>query len=209
MAAHPTPAELYDLQFAEPRGDVEFYRNLATRTNGPTLELACGTGRVYLELLEAGVDATGIDLDAGRLERLRERATARGLDPSVRQADMTAFETDRTDDLVICPLNAVQHATTVDDQRALLDRAFDALAPGGRFVFDTFVPAFDVICERYDEWEEETVEYDDRSYTIRSRSTSRRRGGATVRRRDRRRRATRDGRPRGITPALDAPSPAG
>lgn len=170
MAAHPTPAELYDLQFDEARDDVAFYRDLASRADGPTLELACGTGRVYLELLAAGVDADGIDLDAGRLERLRECGAARDLEPSVRQADMTAFETDRAYDLVICPFNAVQHATTVEDQRALFDQVFDALQPGGRFVFDTFVPGFDVICERYGEWEAQTVEYEGRPYTVRSRS---------------------------------------
>lgn len=170
MAAHPTPAELYDLQFDEPRGDVEFYCDVAQRADGPTLELACGTGRIYLELLAAGVDADGIDLDEQRLERLRERAVVRGLEPSVWGADMTAFEPDRAYEVVICPFNAVQHGTTVEDQRALFDRVFDALAPGGRFVFDTFVPAFDVICERYDEWEEQTVEYEGRPYTVRSRS---------------------------------------
>lgn len=170
MATHPTPAELYDLQFDEPRGDVEFYRTLASRADGPTLELACGTGRVTLELLAAGVDVDGIDLNGGRLDRLRERAAERDLEPSVRQADMTAFEPDRAYDLVICPFNAAQHATTLADQRALFSRAFDALAPGGRFVFDTFVPGFDVICERYGEWEEQTIEYQDRPYTVRSRS---------------------------------------
>lgn len=170
MVAHPTLAELYDLQCDEPRGDVAFYRDLARRAHGPTLELACGTGRIYLELLTAGVDADGVDLDAERLERLRERAAARDLEPSVRQGDMTAFEPDRTYDLVVCPFNAVQHARTVEDQRALFTRAFDALAPGGRFVFDTFVPSFAVIRERYGEWEEETVEYEDRPYTVRSRT---------------------------------------
>ncbi|MFB6220931.1 MAG: class I SAM-dependent methyltransferase [Halolamina sp.] len=170
MADHPSPADLYDLQFAEPRGDVPFYRDAAERADGPTLELACGTGRVYLELLAAGVDADGIDLNGERLDRLRERAAARGLDPSVRRGDMTAFETDRVYDLVICPFNAVQHATTVADQLALLDCVSDALAPGGRFVFDTFVPSFAVICENYGEWEEQPVEYEGRTYTIRSRS---------------------------------------
>jgi len=170
--ADPTPAELYDLQFADAnRGDVPFYRDRAVAADGPVLELACGTGRVHLDLLAAGVDADGIDLDAERLARLRERATERGLDPSIRKANMLDFETNREYDLVICPFNTVQHATGVDDQLTLLETVHDALRPGGRFVFDTFVPSFDVIRETYGEWDETTVTDDGREYAVRSRST--------------------------------------
>ncbi|NHX36929.1 MULTISPECIES: class I SAM-dependent methyltransferase [Halolamina] len=168
---HPTPAELYDCRFQDdPRDDVSFYRDLAVDAGGAVLELACGTGRVHLPLLDAGVDATGIDLDTGRLARLRERATARGLDADVREADMLDFEPRRAYDLVLCPFNTVQHARSVDDQRTLLAQVHDALAPGGQFVFDTFVPSFDVICETDGEWQEEPVQYGGRTYTHRSRS---------------------------------------
>jgi hypothetical protein len=37
----PTPAELYDLQFADAdRGDVPFYRDRTVAADGPVLELA-------------------------------------------------------------------------------------------------------------------------------------------------------------------------
>lgn len=160
MVDHPDGAERYDRQYAEAeRGDAVFYRDLAESIDGSTLELACGTGRVHLELL-----------DADWLDRLREKADERGLEPSVWLADMLEFEVDRAYDLVICPFNTVQHATTVEDQRQLLEIVHDALAPGGRFVFDTFVPAFDVICETYGEWREQAIEYGGRTYTLRSRS---------------------------------------
>jgi SAM-dependent methyltransferase len=172
MVDHPDGAELYDRQYADAdRGDTAFYRDLAESVDGPTLELACGTGRVHLELLAAGVDADGIDLDADSLDRLEEKAEERGLDPNVWQADMLEFEADRAYDLVICPFNTVQHATTVADQRQLLETVHDALAPGGRFVFDTFVPSFDVICETYGKWREQAIEYEGRTYSRRSRSS--------------------------------------
>ena len=171
MVDHPDAAELYDRQHADAdRGDAAFYRDLATSLDGSTLELACGTGRVHLELLAAGVDADGIDLDADSLDRLRAKADERGLDPSVWQADMLEFDADRAYDLVICPFNTVQHAKTVADQRQLLETVHDALAPGGRFVFDTFVPGFDVICETYGEWREQAIEHEGRTYTHRTRA---------------------------------------
>lgn len=171
MVDHPDGPELYDRQYADAeRGDAAFYRDLAEAADGPTLELACGTGRVHLELLAAGVDVDGIDLDADSLDHLREKADEHGLEPSVWRADMLEFEVDRAYDLAICPFNTVQHARSVDDQRQLLATVHDALAPGGRFVFDTFVPAFDVICETYDEWREQAIDFDGRTYTHRTRA---------------------------------------
>ncbi|WP_435065156.1 class I SAM-dependent methyltransferase [Halobaculum sp. EA56] len=167
-----TEAELYDLRHRDAeREDVEFYVDRAREADGPVLELACGTGRVHLPLLRAGVDADGVDLSAERLDRLRGKARAEDLDPAVREADMTALEADRAYDLAICPYNSLQFARTLPDLRATLSNVHDALGPGGRFVFDVFVPDFDVICETYGEWEETTVERAGETYTVRSRTT--------------------------------------
>jgi SAM-dependent methyltransferase len=165
-------ARVYDRRMAESeRGDVAYYRERATAANGPVLEVACGTGRIYLELLAAGVDADGIDVTEPALSVLREKAAERGLDPSIRQADMESFSVDRTYDLVICPFNALQHAATIDDLLAVLSSAHDALAPGGEFVFDVFVPSFDVICEEYGEWTTEEVTYEGKRHEFRERAT--------------------------------------
>lgn len=144
---------------AADRDDVAYYVDHATSVDGPVLELGCGAGRIYLELLEASVDADGIDRSAASLARLRETAEARGLDPSVWQADMTEFGVDREYALVTCPFNAVQEVTSVERQLALFEAAYDALAPGGAFVFDTFVPDFEYVAETWGEWQQRTVEF--------------------------------------------------
>lgn len=163
-------ARLYEVQMADAdRPDVEFYRKQALDADGPVLELGCGTGRIYLALRSAGVDADGLDGSTAVLEVLRERAAERGLEPSVRQADMTDFDADRAYDLVICPFNTVQHARSVDAQLSLLASVHDALAPGGRFVFDTFVPSFDVICGTYGEWDSSEITHEGTEYTLRKR----------------------------------------
>jgi len=161
----------YDAQMADAdRGDVAFYRDRALTADGPALELACGTGRVYLELLRAGVDADGFDVSADALALLREKAAADGVDPSVWQADMTEFDVDRTYALVYRPFNAIQHLRTVEGQTSALRRIHDALAPGGEFVFDAFVPGFDVICEEYGEWQDDTVEFRGEPHQFRTRT---------------------------------------
>ena len=171
-ADHPSGPELYDLEHGETdRDDVPFYVDRAEAADGPVLELACGTGRVHLPLLRAGVGADGLDRDPATLARLREKATREGLAASVWTADMTALAVDRAYDLVVCPFNALQHARTLPAQRATLAGVYDALAPGGRFVFDVFVPSFDVVCEHYGEWDRRTVVHEGREYRLRSRTT--------------------------------------
>lgn len=164
-------AEIYARQMeGADRGDVSFYVERATAADGPVLELACGTGRIYLEILEEGVSIDGLDASDPALDVLRDAATERDLEPSVRQADMTAFETDRAYELVICPFNSLQHLPSIDDQLAALRCIYDAIAPGGRFIFDVFVPRFDVICDTYGEWTTERVRYDERSHEYHSRT---------------------------------------
>lgn len=165
-------ARVYHQRFKDSnREDVPYYRDLATAVEGPTLEIACGTGRVYLELLEAGVDVDGFDISAGALSVLREFAERRGLDPSVWQASMTELAVEREYTLALCPFNTLQHLRSIEDQLAALGAIHDSLAPGGRFVFDVFVPNFELICETYGEWQTETVDVDGRRYELQTRST--------------------------------------
>jgi SAM-dependent methyltransferase len=160
----------HERQVAGQRPDVDFYVGRAIDAEGPVLEMACGTGRIYLPLLDVGVDADGFDRSADALGVLRETAAEVGFDPSVWQADMTAFATRRTYDLVVCPFNALQHLLTVEDQLAALRGAYDGLAPGGRLCFDVFVPKFEHICGSYGEWDAETVDYRGAPHELRTRT---------------------------------------
>jgi SAM-dependent methyltransferase len=54
--------ELYDVTYGWWRDDIPFYVAQARAAGGPVLEVACGTGRVHLPLLQAGADADGFDL---------------------------------------------------------------------------------------------------------------------------------------------------
>jgi SAM-dependent methyltransferase len=163
-------AEFYDAEHRELQDDIDFYVDLATDADGPVLEVGCGTGRIYLELLRAGVDADGIDLSAEMLDRLREKARSEDLDPSVRQADVTDFDADREYALVVVPFRALLHLTSLDEQRAALGCIREALAPDGRLAFNVFAPDFDVICE-YGEEQEAIFEHDGEEYRMVSETT--------------------------------------
>lgn len=68
-------ASFYDWENALTVGrrDVAFWRGVAQRAGGRTLELGCGTGRVLLPLARAGVSIVGIDRSEPMLARARKR----------------------------------------------------------------------------------------------------------------------------------------
>lgn len=143
-------APFVDAQWrADEMDDVRFYVDAARAVDGPVLELGCGSGRVYLPTLAAGVDVDGVDPAGEMLEVLRTRATQEELDPTVWQADVTDLAVDRSYSLVTFPFRGFLHLTDRKDQLAALRNVREALAPGGRFVLNFFAPSFDVICEEY------------------------------------------------------------
>lgn len=136
---------LYDAVYAHLTEDVAFYLDLARRSPGPVLEAACGTGRVLLPVLEAGVDIDGFDLDEEMLARLRTKAEARGLSPRVVQADLRDFSMPRRYTLAMVPFRAFLHLLTTEDQLAALRCLREHLESGGALVLNLFYPNFDVI----------------------------------------------------------------
>ncbi len=133
-----TRADLYDLLFNSYEADLDFYLGAAKQAGGPVLDVGCGTGRVLLPCLAAGIDADGVDNSAEMLERLRLNAQARGLQAHVELADMRGFRMPRRFAFVMIPFNAFAHNLTGDDQIATLRCCHDHLLPGGRLLFDTF-----------------------------------------------------------------------
>lgn len=153
-------------------GDEAFYVDLATGADGPVLEGACGTGRLYLEFLRRGVDADGFDVSRPMLARLRETAATDGLDPTVWQADLRSIGAARSYALAIVPYNSFCNLRTVDAQLAALDALHDVLEPGGRLVFDVYVPRYDVIADSFGEWQpSHDFEYGGRELRGRTRAT--------------------------------------
>ncbi|MFW6448805.1 MAG: class I SAM-dependent methyltransferase [Halobacteriota archaeon] len=160
-------AELYDpAHRGRDIGDESFYRELAMSADGPVLEVGCGTGRIYLELLRAGVDADGFDVSTRMLERLEAKAAAEDLEPFVWRDDMREFEAPREYDLLIVPFRTFLHNVTLRDQISSLERFRAALAPGGRLALNFFTPNFDFICETYGEPDTWTFTHEGESYRV-------------------------------------------
>jgi SAM-dependent methyltransferase len=144
----PTPfddAELYDALFGAFDYGIEFYLEQARRAPGPVLDLACGTGRVLLPLLRAGIDADGVDASPAMLEAARRKTAAAGFRPQLTLAEMRSFRLERRYALVIIPFNSFGHNLTAEDQIAALRACRDHLQPGGKLAFDAFFPGLDYL----------------------------------------------------------------
>jgi len=132
--------ELYDLLFETLDFDIPYWLEVAREAGGPVLELGCGTGRVLVRLLEAGVDADGLDSSSPMIKRFRAKARAKGWKNRAVVADMRKFTLRRRYARIICPFNGFAHCETTDDQVRTLRCCRDHLEPGGAFVLHMSYP---------------------------------------------------------------------
>lgn len=137
--------EAYDLVLADVPYGLEFYVAMAREAKGPVLDIACGTGRILLPCLQAGVDIEGLDLFEPMLNRLRAKAAALGLSPQLHQGDMSDFSLPRRFELIMIPFNAFIHNMTQASQIRCLQLCREHLLPGGKLVFDTFFPSLEIV----------------------------------------------------------------
>lgn len=133
--------ELYDLVSPDDAAWAQFYVDLARARGGRVLELACGTGRFTLPLARAGLDVTAGDLSDRMLERARTAAAAAGLPIGFHTLDMRDFALDGRFDTIMVAANSVLHLHSAEDFSRFFAAVARHLAPGGRLVFDAFVPS--------------------------------------------------------------------
>jgi SAM-dependent methyltransferase len=130
-------ADYYDIVHTGLPGEAEFYVGQAVRTNGATLELGCGTGRICIPMAMSGVDVVGLDNSKAMLRLCRQKMRAVGKTPGLLrliERDMRRFELEQTFDLILMAYRTFMHLLTPEDRHACLARVYDHLALGGTFI---------------------------------------------------------------------------
>lgn len=126
-------ADLYDA-YVQTDFDISYWLSEAKRANGPVLELTCGTGRVSLPLLRAGVDLTCIDYSVGMLARLRAKLKEAGLSCAVHQQDITQLDLPARFRLIFIPFHSFSEIVDPVARRRTLERIRRHLSDGGAFI---------------------------------------------------------------------------
>jgi SAM-dependent methyltransferase len=101
----------------------------------PALDIACGTGRVLIPLLHAGLDVDGVDISPDMLAFCRERAQREGLSPNLYEQAMHELELTRTY-RTIYSCGSFGIGGDRHHDRQALSRFHDLLEPGGVLIFD-------------------------------------------------------------------------
>ncbi len=152
---YPEPfARFYDVIYSHLRTvDRDYFLRKILETHGPVLEIGVGTGRFFFEAINKGVDIYGIDISATMLDQLKSK-----LDPSLHHRiflqDARLLNMNKRFDLIVAPFRVFSHLLHVEDQLEALNSIHAHLNPGGRFIFDLYVPDLGIlqngICEQTD-----------------------------------------------------------
>ncbi|HNB52825.1 MAG TPA: class I SAM-dependent methyltransferase [Anaerolineales bacterium] len=82
-------------EFITDAREVPFFLKEIARYGEPVLDVACGTGRVLLPLLRAGVDVDGNDISQDMLHYCRRKVTSEGFSPNLVNFPMHTFDLPR------------------------------------------------------------------------------------------------------------------
>ncbi|HEY4383002.1 MAG TPA: methyltransferase domain-containing protein [Ktedonobacteraceae bacterium] len=145
----------YDLEYqSQSEQDLPFWRELLMRyTPHHVLELACGSGRIGIDLLHGpgNFALEGIDISPEMLSAYRRKLER---EPEEQRRRVTLHEGDISEydlahkgefDLIFLPFNSIAHLYELDQQLATFKNTQEHLVPGGRFIVDTFVPDLDYL----------------------------------------------------------------
>lgn len=97
------------------------------------LDVACGTGKSFIPMLERGWEVTACDISAAMVELAREKVGERA---TLDVADMRELPVYGEFDLVYCLDDAVNYLVDVDELERALTGMRRNLAPNGLLLFD-------------------------------------------------------------------------
>ncbi len=139
----------YDVSFGiSGEAEVAWYLTKVRDTGGSVLDLACGTGRLALQIAREGYEVTAIDQSEGMLNIFRKKLEKEPAEVQQRvfieKQRMSDFRLERKFNTIIC-CDAFFHNLTVLDQINCLKHVSKHLTPKGRFVFNLPNPTCDFL----------------------------------------------------------------
>ncbi len=141
---YESPA-LYDsiINFVD---DVPFYIEVSKMYGKEdVLELACGTGRLTIPLLEKGVRVTAIDNSILMLNEAKKKTSIKNLKSDYRLFDIRSFNLQKKFSLIILANNSISHLVEFLDIKNCFSAVYDHLTSEGYFIIDLINPSVDFL----------------------------------------------------------------
>lgn len=134
-------ARFYDTIYNSMRDmtDHQFFMEEILNTSGSVLEVGVGTGRFFTDALTKGIDIYGIDISEEMIRILLDKIPE-SEDYRLSLQDVRQMQLNKQFDLIIAPFRVFSHLLSIEDQLMALNRIHEHLVPGGKFIFDLFVP---------------------------------------------------------------------
>jgi SAM-dependent methyltransferase len=118
---------------------IAYHQKLIERYGQPALDVACGTGRLLLPYLRAGLDVDGCDISPDMLTLCQEKAEREGLSPRLYEQAMHELDLPRVyKTIFVCGSYGIGGDRRHDLEA--LRRFHRHLAPGGALVLENYVP---------------------------------------------------------------------
>lgn len=122
------------------RGDTSnwadrfFYLEVIQKYGQPALDVGCGTGRLLLDYLQAGIDIDGVDNLPEMLALCRQKADRLGLRPALYEQFVEALNLPRRYQTILVPSSSLQLIIAPELVEQALQRLTDHLLPRGWLV---------------------------------------------------------------------------
>ena len=134
-------AEYYDIltENVEYEKRAEYFLELFKKhkhNTGLTLDLACGTGTLTLELCRRGIDIFGCDMSADMLSIAQQKAYKNDRNIMFICQKMQNLKLLGKIDTCICTLDSINHLLSSEDVQKTFSRVKQYLNNNGIFVFD-------------------------------------------------------------------------
>lgn len=134
-------ARFYDTIYHRVRDsvDIDYFLDEIKKAHGAVLEAGAGTGRLFTTALGRGEDIWAIDISPSMLSILLDKLPEDQKHRVSRQ-NIVDFSLDRKFTLVLAPFRVMMHLADKEDQLRAINNVYEHLEPGGRFIFDVFIP---------------------------------------------------------------------
>jgi SAM-dependent methyltransferase len=122
--------------------EIPYFRRFIEDDGQPALDVGCGTGRLLIPYLRAGLDVDGCDVSADMVALCREKAEREGLAPNLYVQPMHALDLPRRyRTIYVC--GAFGLGSTREQDAQTLRRFHAHLEPEGTLLVDIEVPYAD------------------------------------------------------------------